>query len=36
MIDTRLVDAFGGQCPPTFHARYLGPGESPLRSSVTR
>jgi endonuclease/exonuclease/phosphatase family metal-dependent hydrolase len=29
MIDTRLVDAFGGQCPPTFHAQYLGPGESP-------
>jgi endonuclease/exonuclease/phosphatase family metal-dependent hydrolase len=29
MIDTGLVDAFGGQCPPTFHARYLGPGKSP-------
>jgi endonuclease/exonuclease/phosphatase family metal-dependent hydrolase len=29
MIDTRLVDAFGGQCPPTFHAQYLPPGESP-------
>ncbi len=21
-----LVDAFGGECPPTFHAEYLGPG----------
>jgi hypothetical protein len=29
MIDSRLVDAFGGQCPPTFHAQYLGPGKSP-------
>jgi endonuclease/exonuclease/phosphatase family metal-dependent hydrolase len=29
MIDTRLVDAFDGQCPPTFHAQYLGQGESP-------
>jgi len=29
MIDTRLVDAFGGQCPPTFHAHYLRPGRSP-------
>jgi endonuclease/exonuclease/phosphatase family metal-dependent hydrolase len=31
MIDTRLVDAFGGQCPPTFHAEYLSPGKSPHR-----
>jgi endonuclease/exonuclease/phosphatase family metal-dependent hydrolase len=29
MIDSRLVDAFGGQCPPTFHAQYLDPGKSP-------
>ncbi|GAB3810198.1 endonuclease/exonuclease/phosphatase family protein [Kribbella italica] len=26
---TGLVDAFGGECPPTFHAEYLGPGKSP-------
>jgi exonuclease III len=29
MSDTQLVDAFEGRCPPTFHAEYLNPGESP-------
>lgn len=27
--DTGLRDAFGGDCPPTFHAEYLGPGQAP-------
>lgn len=27
LSQTRLADAFGGQCPPTFHAEYLHPGE---------
>jgi endonuclease/exonuclease/phosphatase family metal-dependent hydrolase len=26
---TGLVDSFGGRCPPTFHAEYLGPGRNP-------
>lgn len=26
---TGLADAFGGRCPPTFRAEYLGPGKSP-------
>jgi len=26
--ESRLVDAFSGACPPTFHPEYLGPGES--------
>jgi endonuclease/exonuclease/phosphatase (EEP) superfamily protein YafD len=26
---TGLTDAFDGECPPTFHAEYLGPGKSP-------
>jgi endonuclease/exonuclease/phosphatase family metal-dependent hydrolase len=26
---TGLVDALGGESPPTFHAEYLGPGKSP-------
>jgi endonuclease/exonuclease/phosphatase family metal-dependent hydrolase len=26
--ESRLVDAFGGDCPPTFHPEYLGPGKS--------
>jgi hypothetical protein len=25
----QLVDAFGGECPPTFHAEYLDPGSTP-------
>jgi endonuclease/exonuclease/phosphatase family metal-dependent hydrolase len=25
---TGLVDAFGGDCPPTFHPEYLGPGKT--------
>lgn len=24
-----LADAFGGQCPATFHAEFLGPGQTP-------
>ena len=27
--DTGLLDAFGEDCPPTFHAAYLEPGKSP-------
>jgi sphingomyelin phosphodiesterase 2 len=30
IADTGLADAFGGRCPPTFHAEYLGPGKSPV------
>jgi exonuclease III len=26
---TALVDAFNGECPPTFHAEYLGAGKTP-------
>ena len=26
--DTGLVDAFGNDCPPTFHAAYLGPDKT--------
>ncbi|MET7276841.1 endonuclease/exonuclease/phosphatase family protein [Kribbella sp. NPDC005582] len=26
--DTRLLDAFGPTCPPTFHATYLRPGKT--------
>lgn len=26
--DTGLVDAFGDECPPTFHAAYLEPGKT--------
>ncbi|GAA1546620.1 endonuclease/exonuclease/phosphatase family protein [Kribbella lupini] len=26
---TGLTDAFDGRCPPTFHAEYLSPGNSP-------
>jgi hypothetical protein len=26
--DTGLVDAFGDDCPPTFHAAYLEPGKT--------
>lgn len=29
MSDTKLVDAFGNQCPATFHAEYLSPGKAP-------
>lgn len=29
MTDTRLSDAFGGTCPPTFRAEYLPPGATP-------
>jgi endonuclease/exonuclease/phosphatase family metal-dependent hydrolase len=29
LASTQLVDAFGGECPPTFHAEYLGPGSTP-------
>jgi endonuclease/exonuclease/phosphatase family metal-dependent hydrolase len=25
--DTRLIDAFGNDCPPTFHTAYLEPGQ---------
>jgi hypothetical protein len=28
MSNTGLVDAFGDDCPPTFHVEYLGPGRS--------
>jgi sphingomyelin phosphodiesterase 2 len=27
LSETGLADAFGGQCPPTFHDEYLDPGE---------
>lgn len=29
VADTGLTDAFDGMCPPTFHAEYLPPGETP-------
>jgi sphingomyelin phosphodiesterase 2 len=29
MADTGLADAFGGECPATFRAGYLPPGETP-------
>jgi endonuclease/exonuclease/phosphatase family metal-dependent hydrolase len=29
LVSNQLVDAFGGECPPTFHAEYLDPGSTP-------
>jgi endonuclease/exonuclease/phosphatase family metal-dependent hydrolase len=29
LAETELVDAFGGNCPPTFRAEFLEPGKTP-------
>jgi endonuclease/exonuclease/phosphatase family metal-dependent hydrolase len=29
LASNQLVDAFGGECPPTFHAEHLDPGSTP-------
>jgi endonuclease/exonuclease/phosphatase family metal-dependent hydrolase len=29
LAETELIDAFGGQCPPTFHADFLEAGKTP-------
>jgi endonuclease/exonuclease/phosphatase family metal-dependent hydrolase len=29
LAETRLTDVFGGKCPATFHAEFLGPADPP-------